>query len=79
MMSSGKTQQIDALDRRLANTDDPVEKARIYLRAGKIHSEYGEVEEACFFMTQAFVFAADHGDKTVELQARRYLQIHDRI
>ena len=54
-MTPSQAVQIEALDRQLSETDDPLEKARIYLRAGQIYAEFSDIDEACFFMTQAFI------------------------
>ena len=78
-MTSCQAKQIEALDRQLSKTDNPVERARIYLRAGQLYSESAEIDEACFFMTQAFVFAVHHGDKIIEQEARQFLMENDRI
>ena len=78
-MSTSNEKQIAQLDRELLQTDDPVEKARIYLRAGQLYSACAETDEACFFMTQALVFAAHNGNKTIEHEAREFLQKYDRI
>ena len=71
--------QIKALDRQLSQTDDPLARARIYLQAAKLYSASEEIDEACFFMTQAFIFAVDTGDKKIEQEARRFLKENGRI
>ena len=78
-MSSSHKKQIADLDHQLTKTDDPIEKARIYLRAGQLFAASVETDEACFFMTQALVFAAHYGDIAIEQEARQYLMEHDRI
>ena len=78
-MTAIQAKLLEQLDRQLVETDDLAEKARIYMHAGQIYSESAEIDEACFFMTQAFVLAAHHGDKAIEQQARQFLLDHNRI
>ncbi len=78
-MTSSRDSLIKALDRQLTETDDPFEKANIYFRAAEIYSESSEIDEACFFMTQAFILAAHNGDNSMEEQARRFLKKNERI
>ena len=78
-MTTNRTAEIEKLDRQLSETDDPIEKARIYLRAGQVFFESSDMDEACFFMTQAFVFAAHNGEKLIENTARQFLAEHNRI
>ena len=78
-MAISHEKQIAQLDHQLMNTDDPLEKARIYLSAGQLFENRSETDEACFFMTQALVFAAHLGNKSIEHKAREFLVKHNRI
>lgn len=79
LMTLSYLKQIEALDLQLSRTEDPLGKARIYLQAAQLFSESKEIDEACFFMTQALVFAAQHGDRSIEQQARQFLKKNGRI
>lgn len=78
-MNPSQAEQIKALDHRLVHAEEPAEKARIYLQAAEIYSESSNLDEACFFMTQAFVIAAHNGEKVIEKKARQFLDRFDRI
>ena len=70
---------IQELDDKLAATDDPIVMANIYYNAGLLFEQNEEIDEACFFMTQAFVFASHYGEKSIIESTRIFLQKHDRI
>lgn len=70
---------IQELDDKLATTDDPIVMANIYYDAGLLFEQNEEIDEACFFMTQAFVFASHYGEESITKSARHFLQTHNRI
>ena len=78
-MSKSTHDFLNQLDRQLLQTDDPLVIADIYYKAGEVHAALDDVEQACFFMTQAFVFAIHHGDKIIASNAKKFLTSHNRI
>ncbi len=70
---------IQALDEKLAQTDNPIEMANIYHQAGILFADNEEVDEACFFMTQAFVLASHYNEKTIVQSSREFLRQYNRI
>ena len=70
---------IQKLDEKLIQTDCPVEMANIYHQAGVLFSDNEEIDEACFFMTQAFILASHYNQKSIVQSSREFLQQHNRI
>ena len=70
---------IQELDDKLAATDDPIVMANIYYEAGLLFEQNEDIDEACFFITQAFIFASHYGEETITKTAREFLLAHDRI
>ena len=70
---------IQALDDKLVVTDDPLEMAEIYHQAGILFSQHEEIDEACFFMTQAYIIASEHGEESIVQETREFLKQHHRI
>ncbi len=70
---------IQALDDKLTATDEPIEMAKIYYDAGLLFEQNGETDEACFFMTQAYVFASQYGEKMLVESSGEFLRRYNRI
>jgi len=70
---------LQALDNKLLATDDPIEMANIYYDAGLLFEKKKEIDEACFFITQAYIFASHNGQTSLVQSTREFLQTHKRI
>lgn len=70
-----------ALDASLAaahEDGDPTRLSKLYERAANALIEAGDTDAACFFLTQAYVFALEAGAPKAE-ELKRRLKAHDRI
>ncbi|MEM9605481.1 MAG: hypothetical protein AAGA11_21665 [Pseudomonadota bacterium] len=67
-----------ALSDALATGDDTAVSAA-YAAIGAYHAARGEVDGACFFWTQALVFALCAGDPVAEATLRERLTQHGRV
>ncbi|MEM7423902.1 MAG: hypothetical protein AAF334_09905 [Pseudomonadota bacterium] len=57
--------------------DDKITLVRLYTRAGDMADKAGNVDQACFFLTHAYVFALETGAPSADaLHAR--LKAHGR-
>lgn len=50
-----------------------------YARGGALYARQGESDAACFFWTQAYVFALDCGDEALVEAMRAKLAAHGRM
>lgn len=69
------------LERRLLAAHaaaDKVSLVTLYREAGDLAEAAGDLERACFFMTQAWIFALDAGDERAG-QLRARLARHGRM
>ncbi|MGF1477059.1 MAG: hypothetical protein ACFB6S_16060 [Geminicoccaceae bacterium] len=53
--------------------------AKIYLLAGESWSAKGDIDQACFFWTQAYVLALDAGNESVSIVAGTRLMERGRL
>lgn len=57
---------------------DTGELARLYRLAAEEAEAQGHIDQACFFFTQAYVFALDAGEKEIAADTRTRLVRHGR-
>ena len=52
--------------------------AQLYAEAGQLAAANGEVDKACYFFTQAYVFALEAGENAVAEKLQAILRQHGR-
>lgn len=61
-----KLQEIDSAILAAHDKGDGVRLAALYAQAGRRMVADGDIDEGCFFLTQAYVFALEHGLEDAE-------------
>ncbi len=75
-MSDEKRLQQEMLEAH--EEDDLSALPALYLAAAQLRESQNDVDAACFFYTQAYVYALDCGDRSVADTARSRLRRHGR-